>query len=299
MNLICILTYLVAVALLVCADKDDKASAVTYHEVQLEPVGEISPKLKIGNRSEVIPKAVPRRPGFGVSRIVRGDIAAPEKYPYHVGIIVGLGNGWYAFCGGTLIGNEWIVTAAHCTSGAQTIEVRLGSVNFDTPLRVSWGYQNHIHPNYGKKNGDIALVKIQWVDYNVNMAPAALPPLNGYQNPYTGARVVATGWGATDDHGGKGNLLKYSVMSIIEPQECANVYGPNGKDPAIMCTSTKNTGATCSGDSGGPLVLENTRLLLGVTTFGAAGNCAGGLPDGFSRITFYLSWIKDVTGISW
>ncbi|XP_055840439.1 serine protease 3-like [Episyrphus balteatus] len=264
-----------------------------YKEVQLEPNGKPFPGLKRGSRSEVIPSAGSNIEG----RIVHGQYASAEQFPYHVGVMSGYGSNSYSWCGGTLIGNEWIITAAHCTSGAQTIEVRLGSINSETPLRISWGYQNHIHRDYATQHGDIALVKIQWVDFNVNMAPAALPPLNGQHSLYVNDNVVATGWGATDNNGGKGNHLKYIVTKVIEPQECANVYGSFAGDPQIICTRTQ--GGTCSGDSGGPLVLENTRLLVGVTTFVAAGACGAGFPDGFSRVTYYLGWIKDISGISW
>lgn len=54
-----------------------------------------------------------------------------------------------------------------------------------------------------------------------------------------------------------------------------------------------------SGDSGGPLVLKSdNRTLIGVTSFGHASGCDSGIPQAFTRVTSFLQWIGDNTGIA-
>ena len=72
-------------------------------------------------RKEVTQHDVPHPPppGCGVpnrgSRIVGGEETEVNEYPWQVGLIDG--QGMYLFCGGSVISNQWILTAAHCAVG--------------------------------------------------------------------------------------------------------------------------------------------------------------------------------------
>lgn len=61
-------------------------------------------------------------------RITNGEVAVAGQFPYQVGLSLVFGNSG-AWCGGTLISDRWIVTAAHCTDGADGVTVYLGAVN--------------------------------------------------------------------------------------------------------------------------------------------------------------------------
>ena len=56
----------------------------------------------------------------------------------------------------------------------------------------------------------------------------------------------------------------------------------------------------CSGDSGGPLnyrEADGSYKQIGVTSFVSSGGCENGLPHGFTRLTEFLGWVSDNTGI--
>ncbi len=103
------------------------------------------------------------------SRIVTGSIAQPNEFPWMAHLTIYFWSGDAATCGGTVIGDRWVLTAAHCTYGAVNITVTLGahdvSVNspdthkqvFSVPPR-SW----ITHPlwRYGDVEDDIAILEL-------------------------------------------------------------------------------------------------------------------------------------------
>ncbi|XP_017840075.1 serine protease 1 [Drosophila busckii] len=61
-----------------------------------------------------------------------------------------------------------------------------------------------------------------------------------------------------------------------------------------VSTDLKNS---CKGDSGGPLVLSNGNVQVGIISFGSSAGCLSGAPKGLVRLTSYVHWIKEHTGI--
>lgn len=49
-------------------------------------------------------------------RIVGGNIASPNSHPYIVGLLITVPQG-QTWCGGSIISNQYILTAAHCVDG--------------------------------------------------------------------------------------------------------------------------------------------------------------------------------------
>lgn len=77
------------------------------------------------------------------------------------------------------------------------------------------------------------------------------------------------------------------------------MYYGNISDFSI-CASGNNFDATCSGDAGGPLTIKDSKVteLIGIHTF-VKDHCLIDFPQGFTRITHYLKWIKFITGIAY
>jgi secreted trypsin-like serine protease len=124
-------------------------------------------------------------------RIVGGTIVIPNSWPWQVGFKM---NGFF-FCGGSLINNQWIVTAAHCQQNTLAgLFVHLGDHDISNDgSEVRRGVDKWIsHPQYGNNNNDIALVKLaQPVPFSNTVSPVCLP--NG-RVAQVGERGFATGW---------------------------------------------------------------------------------------------------------
>ncbi|EDW72956.1 uncharacterized protein Dwil_GK16899 [Drosophila willistoni] len=246
-----------------------------------------------GIHQQVHPKDQPKEKING--RIVNGYPAYEGKAPYAVGL--GFADGWW--CGGSIIANDWVVTAAHCTNGASAVTIYYGATWRTEAVFTHWvGSGDFIqNSNWPNENGnDIALIRTPHVDFWSNVNKVELPSFNDRYNMYDGWWTVACGWGLTTE-GSLPDWLQCVDLQIISNSQCAQTYGsiPDG----ILCVNTEGGKSTCSGDSGGPLVLHDGGKLAGITSFGAGDGCVAGLPAGFTRVTHQLEWIRDHSGVAY
>ncbi|KAK8405268.1 hypothetical protein O3P69_001679 [Scylla paramamosain] len=226
-------------------------------------------------------------------RIVGGTEATPHSWPHQVALFI---DSMY-FCGGSLISNEWVLTAAHCTDGARSIEVVMGAHNIrlEESSQVSvrtTDYFVHEEWNPSTLSNDVSVIRLPSpVTFNGYINKVALPrsDLN------VGDTVTPTGWGKNSDlAGGITDKLRQVSNKIITVSDCEAVYG-SIIDHRIVCTSTTGGKGTCNGDSGGPL--NKNGKTYGITSFVASAGCESGLPDGFTRIVEFLDWIEKKTGV--
>lgn len=150
-------------------------------------------------------------------------------------------------------------------------------------------------------NNDIALIKLPApIKFNEYIQPAKLPKYraDGKYPTYEGVVATASGWGVTEE-GTSPDLLKYIDKKIMKLKTCSRFYfGSLDADKQICITVTEKQ-STCNGDSGGPLVVEEDGkpVVIGATSFGIALGCQSGWPGVFTRITGFLEWIHDHTGL--
>ncbi|XP_067623814.1 brachyurin-like [Eurosta solidaginis] len=236
-------------------------------------------------------------------RIVNGRTAPVNDFPYQAGLLVNDGETLF-FCGGSLLSNEWVLTAAHCTLSALKVTVHLGSITYlDSTVSMEVDKCNIIvHPSFDMRTirNDISLIRIPAVTISDAIKPVTLPNCDLHPSLYVDQNVVALGWGRTSDADVSNSpILKYANFKVISNDVCAQVYWYLDRiNSGKMCTVSVNRGGVCDGDSGGPLVVANTDLQIGIISFFSNKGCEADEPAAHTRVTSYLYWIRRHTGLS-
>ncbi|XP_043508788.1 chymotrypsin-2-like [Frieseomelitta varia] len=222
-----------------------------------------------------------------VPKIVGGSVAEDGQYPYQASLRYKNRH----FCGGSVLNDRWILTAAHCLSNFDNsdIAVVLGSNTLNKGGDVYQSKQIISHPKYSSAliRNDIGLIKVDKdIVFGDKVKPVALPSENFSKIDYP---AVLSGWGTTSYPGQTPNKLYHIQLSVIDQKQCLNASFRVTNDN--ICTLNKRGEGACHGDSGGPLVADNEQI--GIVSWGIP--CARGRPDVFTRVYSYIDWIKDHT----
>ncbi|XP_017010561.2 serine protease 1-like [Drosophila takahashii] len=247
------------------------------------------------NRTSLLPQVTFSDSPQG--RIVNGYPAPEGKAPYIVGLfLLNDGSNSGAVGAGTIIANDWILTAAHCLT-TDYAEIHYGSNwGWNGAYRQTVRRDNFIsHPDWPNRGGtDIGLIRTPHVDFNGLINKVALPSMNEQNDRFQDTWVVACGWGGMDN-GNLADWLQCADVQIISNSECEQSYGSVASTD--MCVRNSDGKSTCGGDSGGPMVTHDNARIVGVITF-SSGDCHSG-PGGGTRVSDYVGWIRDHTGISY
>ncbi|KAK7084715.1 hypothetical protein SK128_023621 [Halocaridina rubra] len=232
----------------------------------------------------------------GLMRILGGRIAQQGSWPWQVAV---LNRFKETFCGGTLISQRWVLTAAHCVY--RRLYVRLGEHDLqhkdkkEIEMRVEKSFK---YPDYDVSTigHDIALLKLpKDVTYTRYIIPACLPGLNTI--PPVKSKCVITGWGKEKDtHIFGTDVLKYARVPIVTKKACLDSYPDHPITGNQFCAGFKKGLAdSCAGDSGGPLVCDDNGAwtIHGVTSFGE-GCGSHGKFGVYTKVRNYLKWIKKI-----
>jgi secreted trypsin-like serine protease len=240
-------------------------------------------------------------------KIIGGKPAAPNEYPWQASLVVS----WIAdasqahFCGGSILNNQWIVTAAHCLVGLEAIDVHVvtGS-NVLSPgvLRVN-AARLITHANYNPQtqDQDIALIELKTpLPLGTTMQQIVpLAPAQEDQVLVVDRLLTVTGWGATSEGGRAVKDLQEVDVPFVAREACNDPLSYNGKITGNMICAGKAVGGqdSCQGDSGGPLVFRpegGEPRLVGVVSWGE-GCARPGKYGVYTRLTQYADWMKTCT----
>ncbi|XP_012868305.1 PREDICTED: chymotrypsinogen B2-like isoform X3 [Dipodomys ordii] len=227
----------------------------------------------------------------GLSRVVGGEDAVPGSWPWMV--YIQYKDGIY-FCGGALISEEWVVTAAHCMVTTDD-KVVAGAFNLDPDeegvqvLDIAEVFPNENYFISGTY--DIALLKLATPARFTDTVSAVCLACNEADFP-PGTPCVITGWGQTqyDDHQ-RAPTLQQAVLPLVSTPDCQEIWGDQVTDDMI-CAGSDGT-SPCMGDSGGPLVCEKGGVWsqVGIVSWGSR-ECDASMPAVFTHITALLPWVK-------
>lgn len=243
------------------------------------------------------------RPTCGIpavhKRIIGGNEAEPNKWAWMAALLRRETGEHY--CGGALISNRYVITAAHCTEGlkAHNITIRLGAHNIQEPsvnvrdIEVSRIRQ---HPHFQKDTfmNDIAVLRLKRpVTFNEYIRPVCLP--NRTEETYFAKTAIATGWGTQKFGGPYSEVLREVKLIVWNNTECNQRFAQPITDVFLCAGAKKREGDACQGDSGGPLMLQTKSkqwTLVGVISWGI--KCGEpGVPGIYTRISHFLDYIYE------
>ncbi|KAF5903108.1 granzyme B-like, partial [Clarias magur] len=255
---------------LICGTKPQGLAAYT-------PNNCLDPQYPEGDAIPWWCKANVPSPGGGMeSRIIGGNEAKPHSRPYMVSVQINKKH----VCGGMLIKNNYVLTAAHCVknteyNGKHKLEVLLGAHNISQKetqqQRIQ--VQKYIkHPCY-KENGrlnDIMLLKLKSkAKESKAVKPIGLPKQN--ENISDQEKCSIAGWGRTHQNSAVSSVLREVTLKIQNNNECERLWQQYFDTDNMICTATDGRKAFCQGDSGGPLICG--KKLQGLAAYTHPENC--------------------------
>uniref|UniRef100_A0A8C5Z8N9 trypsin n=1 Tax=Marmota marmota marmota TaxID=9994 RepID=A0A8C5Z8N9_MARMA len=220
-------------------------------------------------------------------KIVGGYTCEKNSLPYQVSLNIGFHN-----CGGSLISDQWVLSAAHCY---RYIQVRLGEHN----INVIEGDEQFIdavkiipHPNFSKDTADknIMLLKLKSpAIISSRVSTISLPR----SCPTVGTECLVSGWGNT--------LIKYPDLlqcldaPVLSDTACHKAY-PGMITSNMFCLGFLEGGKdSCQCDSGGPVACNGE--LQGIVSWGT-GCALKGKPGVYTKVCKYLDWIQETIAAS-
>ncbi|XP_065167387.1 trypsin alpha-3-like [Atheta coriaria] len=197
-----------------------------------------------------------------------------SQVPYQAAMLI---NGRLS-CGGSIIADRWILTAAHCVPGVTTSQMRIrvgsaDSLSGGQELRVS-RIISHARYNSRTMDFDVALVQV-----SSSITQGRRISLANTE-PAAGTTVKVSGWGAMRSGGQVTRTLRGVDVSIVARSTCERNYG-TGEITRRMICAARDGRDSCQGDSGGPLALGNS--LVGVVSWGQ-GCAQRGYPGVYANV---------------
>lgn len=237
-----------------------------------------------------------------VARIVGGRKATEGEVPWQVALIVTdlQDDSAQYLCGGSIIQNGWILTAAHCVEGYEASANKVLSISGKLNINDAAATQEVatrviVHPLYcnGTQDYDVALVKAKTTGTAIALTTAAPAPKT---------LAFVSGWGATSENGNSALELQIAAVQIKSAAACNDPAAYDGHiSDKMVCAGPRDPAPgqpqrpadSCQGDSGGPLFAAgNSKAQFGIVSWGE-GCARPGKFGVYSDVSSLQKWIND------
>ncbi|OMJ19415.1 Chymotrypsinogen B2 [Smittium culicis] len=249
--------------------------------------------------------------------IINGVPAKKAEYPFISQLYVSSDKGVsFGFsCTGSLIADQYVVTAAHCIYDDDNKQIKnselylnIGSDKLATSADIPKFYKvTKIYTNNYISNNDmdIALLKLDKKVTESVATPVKVYPYKIFDN----LPVDVAGFGVTNVQENKvSNQLMKTSISVSSSSQCKK-FNPrwiNNSGPSV-CSISQDGNDSCQGDSGGPMVtkINNTNTLVGLTSWGQSmiqGSpvlCGDNTIAYYTRAAYFVIWIASIIGVDY
>jgi hypothetical protein len=234
-------------------------------------------------------------------KIVGGTEATPHALPYQVSL---QGLDGSHFCGGSIIGEDMILTAAHCVEGMAkdpSLQVHVGAhnvkLNVGERIRVTEVYSHKEYPGLSK---DVAVLKLSKKISDKNAKAVKLADQAFFDaNLKPGVKMTVSGWGTLTSGGNLPDKLMHVEVPYVTNATCNGGEAYNGQvQDTEMCGGYKAGGKdSCQGDSGGPLVIKQNGEFVQVGVVSWGEGCAAANKYGvYANVAALNPWITNAAG---
>ncbi|KAG8448424.1 hypothetical protein GDO86_015499 [Hymenochirus boettgeri] len=235
-------------------------------------------------------------------RIVGGTNSLKGEFPWQVHLV---NQNKLGFCGGSIVNDKWIVTAAHCfiirgevtvVAGEHNTEISDGTEQYRKVTNVIF------YPTYNSTINrfidDIALLELEKpLELNDYVRPVCIGTQDFTEKLLKSkAFSMVTGWGDVSFNGRQAIVLQKLAVPYINRASCKRSSRSSIHTNMFCAGYSEEAKDTCQGDSGGPHVTEykNLWFLTGITSWGE--KCAEKKKYGvYTRLSRFSDWIRSIT----
>uniref|UniRef100_A0A1L8DQI3 trypsin n=1 Tax=Nyssomyia neivai TaxID=330878 RepID=A0A1L8DQI3_9DIPT len=238
---------------------------------------------------------------FPTDRIVGGKPVNIEDVPYQVSINI-LGYKPYHLCGGSIISERFILSAAHCVVGKNaTFTVRSGSNHSESGGQVSQIKKIYSHELFNRATTDYDFTLLELEEpltFSDTTRPVRLPEAD--EDIPDGTILNVSGWGKTKNPEESSKYIRIVSVPKVNDESCHESYVTSYLEEPItkqmFCAGYTEGGKdSCQGDSGGP-VMGADNVQLGVVSWGK--DCAvPGYPGVYAKISAVRDWIREISHV--